>query len=48
MRGNARAPSRSPSSGTAAPGRLRERVADCDVLLVIVHEGWAEERPEPA
>ncbi|MGN9756741.1 TIR domain-containing protein [Streptomyces sp. SD31] len=30
--------------GQRYPDTLRERVADCDVLLVVVHRGWLEAR----
>lgn len=32
--------------GQRYPDALRERVADCEVLLVVVHEGWTEARDE--
>ncbi len=32
--------------GQRYPDALRDRVADCEVLLVVVHEGWTEARDE--
>ncbi|MFI7410813.1 toll/interleukin-1 receptor domain-containing protein [Streptomyces sp. NPDC049627] len=32
--------------GQRYPDTLRERVADCEVLLVVVHRGWADARGE--
>ncbi len=32
--------------GRRYPDALRERVADCEVLLVVVHEGWTRARDE--
>ncbi|POX57056.1 hypothetical protein C3489_02060 [Streptomyces sp. Ru71] len=32
--------------GARYPDALRERVEDCDVLLVVMHEGWAGDRTD--
>jgi hypothetical protein len=32
--------------GQRYPDALRERVADCEVLLVVVHDGWTQARDE--